>query len=197
MRTRQPADWARDLHNRHALETTVAQAIRTHAAVRTLSSSTRSMNELDYQITLSSRIQIAVELKEKRQTYSPWWNQQWAHQYPEHPQPSLFIIDELSVRKLATKGPHAYLLISDSTGPFDRWHACSIGDILFGDFVRVARPLHNNIVKGKLLLNLDTMPVAEEHLQDTIDGIDMLSRTVAACWADVKPWPNLKIASAA
>jgi hypothetical protein len=196
MRTRQPADWTRDLQNRHALETTVATALRHHAAVRVLNVSTRSMNELDYSLTLRSHITIAVELKEKRQTYSPWWNDQWEHQYPEHPRPPLFIVDELAVRKLAAKGPHAYLLINDSTC-IDRWYACSIGDVLFGDFVRVSRPLHNNIVKGKLLLNLDTMPVAEEHLVDAIDGIDLLSRTVSACWADVKPWPVLRVASAA
>ena len=196
MRPRQQSDWARDLHNRHALETTVAQTIRTHAAVRTLTILTRSMNDLDYAIALRTGIIIAVELKEKRQTYSPWWNQQWEHQYPEHHQPPLFIIDELSVRKLATQGPHAYLLINDSTGPFERWYACSIGDILFGEFVRVARP-HNGITKGKLLLNLHTMPIAEHELGDAIDGIDMLTRTVGACWADIKPWPNLKIASAA
>lgn len=197
MRTRQRADWSRDLDNRHALETTVANTISNHPTVRTLSVSTQSLNDLDYTVALRTGIDIAVELKEKRQTYSSWWSQQWERQYPETPRAALFIVDELTVRKLAAKGPHTYLLLNDSTGSIDHWYACSIGDVLFGDFVRVARPLYNNVLKGKLLLNLDALPIAETSLHDALDGLDMLSRTVAACWADVKPWPNLKIASAA
>jgi hypothetical protein len=193
MRTRRPADWTRDLNNRHQLENIVANTLRHHAAVRHVTVATRSLNELDYTVTLRTGIPIAVELKEKRQTYSAWWREQWEREYPEQPHPDLFILDELTVRKLATKGPHAYLLINDNSAACDRWHVCSVGDVLFGDFVRVSRPLHNTTNKGKLLLNLTNMPVAEHTLDDALDGLDILSRTVTACWTDIQPWPTLKI----
>jgi hypothetical protein len=193
MRVRVRADWQRDLANRHGLESLVATGLRDHAAITLCTVNTASMNDLDFGVRFRSGIGAAVELKEKRQRYSSWWSEQWSIQNPERAAAELFVLDELSMRKLTMAGPHAYLLIADSSESDSRWFGCSIGDVLFSDFVRVARPLQNQVVKGKVIVALDDMPVADESLSAAIDGLDLLSRSVSACWASVAPWESSHI----
>lgn len=195
MRPRRPQDWNTDLDERHQLEADVAHHLHHHPAVTNVRSATSSLHELDYTARLSSGINVTIELKTKRQRYSPWWAAQSNGTItPE----TLIIIDELTIRRLIDAAPHAYLLIADLTGALPRWYGYSIGDLIVADRIRVARPLATpGTIKGKFLYNLGDAPIAEEHLDDAIDGLDLLTRTVNACWHHIAPWPKVTTRSTA
>jgi hypothetical protein len=189
MRPRQAADWTTDLAERHDLEHQVARHLARHPAIESTRTATASMHELDFTATLRSTITITLELKTKRRPYSPWWEQQTNGTIAQR---NLIIIDELTIRKLIDAAPHAYLLIADLTQALPRWYGYSIGDLIVADRIRVSRPLtRDGIVKGKCLYDLNDAPIAEEDLDEAIDGIDLLTRTVNACWHHIAPWPRI------
>jgi hypothetical protein len=189
MRPRRSADWIKDLNERHGLETEVAGVLGNHPAVAAVSVATDSMTKLDYTATLGSGTEVTIELKTKRSRYGSSWDQQDLGD-------NLIIIDELTIRHLIDAAPHAYLLVGDLTQNV-RWYVYSIGDLLVADRRRVARPVGiGGVMKGKFVYSLDDAPVAERNLGDAIDGLDLLTRTVNACWHNIAPWPQRRSTAA-
>ena len=190
MRPRVRTDWDRDLNERHALETDVANAIATHAGFTLEANNTASLNECDYHARDDRGRVLTIELKTRRQNYSTGW----CTLRPETRPADLFIIDELAVRTLINRAPHAYVLIADLTAPVGRWIIFSVGDLLVIDRTRVTRPLTTTrgatVNKGKWLIDLADAPIVEERLDDALDELSLLTRTVDICWNNIAPWPT-------
>lgn len=83
-----------------------------------------------------------LEVKEKRQPLTDRW-----HLMPGIPGEDLFILDELSVRRMVRHWPHVYVLVRDL--PRERLYLAGIWELITFDKVRVDR---GN--KGKWIMNL-------------------------------------------
>ena len=190
MRPRTRDDWDRDLAQRDSIETDVEHAIRNHPAIRSVRSHTKSKNLLDYDVTDTAGHHLAVELKARRQTPAASWQAQLDYSSPA----DVFVLDELTVFKMIEQAPHAYLLIADLPG--HRWVIFSIGDLVVIDKARIARPLFNNapghLTKGKWVLDLSHAPIIETNLNDALDELSLLTRTVQVCWGQPALWPQRK-----
>jgi hypothetical protein len=96
------------------------------------------------------QVRVALELKEKRQPYRSRWAE--AAGVPE---PELFVLDEVAVRKLLAWAPRAVLLFWDETQPARPYALYTIIDLLCVPKVRVQRPIALNSprLKAKWLLD--------------------------------------------
>jgi hypothetical protein len=104
------------------------------APVRDLTASTE---ELDFCIP-----GIAIEVKAKFQPIGARWLK-----HTNVPEPDLFILDELSLRKACKWFPNAWIVIGDM--PQNRLFLASISEL-----VAVERQRVNRVAKGKLLMDL-------------------------------------------
>ena len=191
MRARLPADWDRDLAGRHGIEHDVARSIAGHAGFRLVANNTASMTEPDYTVVDDRGRTLAVELKTRRQTPGP----SWRTARPDTDPQDLFVLDELTVRKLVPHAPHAYLLVADLAGPCTRWIVFSIGDLIVIDRTRISRPLNTGRTgrpseKGKWLIDLSDAPAIEDTLDGLLDQMSLLTRTVDVCWPHIGLWPT-------
>jgi hypothetical protein len=100
-----------DLSGRHELEHRMATALAAHAGLVLLKRATTSMTELDYAIAGPGDRLAQVELKPKHQSYRGW-----VQFRPELAEGDLFILDELSLRKIVGAGRYAYLVVADIPG---------------------------------------------------------------------------------
>lgn len=98
----------------------------------------------------NQRVNVALELKEKRQRYRDRWG--LLAQLPER---DVLALDEVAARKLLPFAPYAFLLYHDCTGRGRPYVLYSILDLMCIPKVRVQRPinLHGERLKGKWLLN--------------------------------------------
>ncbi len=96
------------------------------------------------------RVRLALELKEKRQPYRGRWAE-----LAGVPEAELFVLDEVSARKLLANSPRALLLFWDETQPAQPYVLFSIIDLYCIPKVRVQRPiaLSSRRVKAKWLLD--------------------------------------------
>jgi len=95
-------------------------------------------------------VRLALELKEKRQSYRARWAE-----LAELPEAELLVLDEVSARKLLTWAPRALLLFQDLTQPARPYVLFSIIDLFCAPRVRAQRPIALNAqrVKAKWLLD--------------------------------------------
>jgi hypothetical protein len=149
------------------------------------SSNLDSMNDPDFVLMHNVNGPVVIELKTRRQTPGPVWRSL----RPETRWDDLFILDELTVRKLVRRAPHAYLLIADMVPSVTRWVALSIGDLLVIDKTRVSRPLYSGGLKGKWLIDLSDAPVMGEDLSVVVNEMGLLTDTVQSCWGHIGLWP--------
>lgn len=184
MRERRPGDWVADLSGRHELEHRMATALAAHPALVLLKRATTSMTELDYAIAGAGDRLAQVELKAKHQAYRGWGQFR-----PELAEKDLFILDELSLRKIIEAGRYAYLVVADLPG--GRWCVWSALDLVLASKVRTVRALAtpSRQEKAKVLLDLreSAVGVADEH-----KAVDEIARMLEACdahWAAIGPWP--------
>ncbi|MCC6298291.1 MAG: hypothetical protein IT314_03260 [Anaerolineales bacterium] len=89
-----------------------------------------------------------LDVKEKRQKYNL---KNWAAFAPE---PDLFVLDDLTVRKCLAHAPNSGVLIRDNLR--EKYFFLSILDLALMPRLRVNRPINRNHleVKGKWLINL-------------------------------------------
>lgn len=190
MRERRPGDWRVDLARRHPLESFVEQAIDDHLTLTRLSSSTQSLDRLDYQLLAPGERLVELELKAKHQPY-----QGWSHLRPDVAESDLFILDELATRKLLAAGRYATLLVRDI--PTDRWVLWSTMDLFLADKTRYCRRLATGTdrVKAKLLYNLADSSHHYDTIGDALDGLTALTSRIDRYWNAIEPWPTRQAAS--
>jgi len=117
---------------------------------------TQSTSELDFHLP---RHKIHFDAKEKTQPFSM---KNWAG--TAIAQEDLFIIDDLSARKLLRNAPLSFCLIKDSSSPPVMYYIYSIVDLLCIPKTRATRPIEKSVkaFKGKWLLNLRDAAVFDE-----------------------------------
>lgn len=106
--TRQPSHWQADTTNRKGFEREVGRALRADGEFELLDA-TESYDEVDFELGCRGR-RAFLEIKEKRQRYREAWVEASGVR-----QEDLFILDELSARKIVLRAPRAYLLVKDQT----------------------------------------------------------------------------------
>jgi hypothetical protein len=147
---RQPEDWDRDLNDRR-FEEQVKAAL---GVMRLRFQDFTNAHDLPDLVLLTSigdqRVNVALELKEKRQRYRQRWED-----LAQIPEADLFALDEVAARKLLPFAPYAFLLYHDDTGRGRPYVLYSILDLLCAPKVRTQRPikLRNERLKAKWLLN--------------------------------------------
>ena len=196
MRERRADDWRVDLAERHPLEFAVARALGSHQALTLLATSTTSTDRLDYQVLGPGDRLVQLELKAKRQPYQGWE----AHR-PDVPEPELFILDELALRKIVDAGRYGFLVVRDV--PRNRWCVWGMAELLLAPKGRVSRRLATGRraraepargawpepTKGKVLLDsrdaAGTVPTLGGALDAVVDLIEAVDRR----WGDIAAWP--------
>ncbi len=184
MRERRPGDWKIDLARRHPLERTVEAALDAHRGLHRLSSSLNSMDRLDYQVLGPGERLCEIELKAKHHPY-----QGWAALRPDVGETDLFIVDELTIRKLLSAGRYGFLLVNDQ--PAQRWLVWSLMDLVFSSKVRVNRRLATGAdrIKAKVLLDNNDTDHHHTDLAAALTGIATLVTVSDQRWNDIQAWP--------
>ena len=147
---RQPEDWERDLDDRR-FEEQVKAALNVMRLRFQDFTSAHDMPDLVLLMTIGDqRVNVALELKEKRQRFRQRWEQ-----LARIPERDLFALDEVAARKLLPFAPYAFLLYHDDTGRGRPYVLYSILDLLCAPKVRAQRSinLRNERLKAKWLLN--------------------------------------------
>jgi hypothetical protein len=185
VRERQPRDWKVDLARRHPLESRVEAALQKHRLMTRLTSSTRSLERLDFQVLGPDGQLCEIELKAKHQRYNGWGSLR-----PGIAERDLFILDELALRKLLDAGRYAFLLVRDDPG--DRWIVWSLMDLVFASKTRVSRQLATagKHTKGKLLLNMAESPHHCSSVDQALTNIAELIAEVDQRWTSIEAWPT-------
>ncbi len=147
---RQPEDWERDLEDRKFEEQVKAALNLMRWRFQDFTSSHDMPDLVLLHTVRGERVNVALELKEKRQRYRQRWEQ-----LARLPERDVFALDEVAARKLLPFAPYAFLLYHDGTGRGRPYVLYSILDLMCAPKVRVQRPinLHAERLKGKWLLN--------------------------------------------
>lgn len=147
---RQPQDWKRDLEDRKFEEEVKAVLNRMRWRFQDFTSSHDLPDLVLAHTAGNQRVNVALELKEKRQRYRPRWGE-----LARLPESDVFALDEVAARKLLPFAPYAFLLYHDATGRGRPYVLYSIIDLMCAPKVRVQRPinLHEERLKAKWLLN--------------------------------------------
>lgn len=184
MRERRPADWRVDLAERRPLEATVEAAINAHPALVRLSSSTASLDRLDYQILGPGERLCQLELKAKRQPYKGWGALR-----PDVAAADLFILDELALRRIIDAGRYGFLLVRDI--PEERWAVWSTAELVLATKVRAGRRLVTGVerTKGKVLIDLSGAAAITTTLTAALSAVATLVGVIDRRWSDIAPWP--------
>jgi len=192
MRERRPGDWRVDLARRHRYEDLVEAAIDDHPALTRMASSTSSLDRLDFQVLGPGERLVEIELKAKHQPYRGW-----GHLRPATRESDLFIVDELTMRKLVDAGRYAFLLVRDDPG--DRWVVWTMFDLVLAAKARVDRPLATGTdrTKGKLLVDLADTPHHHRSLPEALDAIARLCGEIDHRWHAIESWPTRPLTTGA
>src|SRR5690606_36639698 len=153
---RRPGNWKIDLARRHPLEDLVENAIDDHTSLQRLSSSTTSLERLDFQVLAPGERWCEIELKAKHQPY-----RSWADLRPGTAQRDLFIVDDLTLRKMIMAGRYAFLLVNDL--PENRWLVWSTIELVLATKVRVNRRLATGTDRLKAKLLVDVTETLSRH----------------------------------
>ena len=185
MRERRPGDWKIDLARRHPLENFVENAIDDHPSLQRLSSSTTSLERLDFQVLAPGERLCEIELKAKHQPYRAW-----ADLRPGTLQRDLFIVDELTLRKMITAGRYAFLLVNDQ--PENRWLVWSTMELVLATKVRVNRRLATGTdrLKAKVLLDVTETPHHHDTLRSALSAISTSVKVIDEAWSSISGWPS-------
>lgn len=140
--------------------------------------STDSFDDLDFELGCRGR-RVFLEVKEKKQRYRDRWTD-----LAGIPEERLFILDELSVRKIMLRCPRAFLLVHDAMT--DRLSLFGALELLTVPKSRVNRSIDGGVAtfKGKWLVDLshaagfDQMP----------DALDLVKRRIGS---EDEAWKSL------
>ncbi len=141
---------------------------------------TASYKKLDFAITFAEQREFFLEVKEKRQAYNP------ANWPPVAPEPDLFILDDLTVRKCLGHAPRSGVLVRDNRR--ERYLFFSVVDLALMPKLRVNRPIKRNSPqqKGKWLINLQNGQAATT-LDEAFGHIQRYLQELPAMLADYLP----------
>lgn len=147
---RQPEDWDRDLEDRQFEEQVKAALNLMRWRFQDYTSSHDKPDLIVLHSIGEDRVNVALELKEKRQRYRPRWEE-----LARLREQDVLALDEVAARKLLPFAPYSFLLYHDATGRGRPYVLYSILDLMCAPKVRVQRPinLHSERLKGKWLLN--------------------------------------------
>ena len=185
MRERRPGDWRVDLNRRHPLERVVEAAIDRHQSFTRLTSSTSSLDRLDFQVLGPTERLCEIELKAKHQRY-----QGWTQYSARTSEADLFILDELAMRKILSAGRYAFLVVHDQ--PSRRWVVWSVMDLVLATKHRANRRLAVGAgpLKAKLLLDSNDSPHHCGSVESALDAVADLAKTADSCWSSIDGWPT-------
>jgi ATP-dependent Lhr-like helicase len=133
----------------------VAKALRSHPSVSRFLDLTEDL-DIDYEFVFERQL-VHVDLKEKHSPLSVDYREAW----PEVPPADLFLVDELSWRKLLWREGMGYLLIHDR--PEGRWCVFGPWELALGPrrrLERVGDKGNGPFRKGKLLIDLRSAATA-------------------------------------
>lgn len=145
-------DWDVDRAGALAGEREVALALHRHALLADVNDRSGSMDTPDFEFTLDGR-PVRLELKEKHGPYSDEISAVW----PEVPEPSLLIVDEVSLRRLVWAEGIGHLVVADR--PQRCWHFFGPWELWLAPRRRYERPGDKGsgtFLKGKVLLDART-----------------------------------------
>jgi hypothetical protein len=145
---------------------------------------TRSYHDADFALMLSDGARFALEVKEKRQAYV---KSVWPANTPE---PHMFILDELTVRKCLGFAPRAGVAVKDVVG--ERYVFFSVIDLALMPRVRVNRRIERNQpdLKGKWIVDLrnggqaTTLDELLGHIQTYLANLHSILYEIHPCYGD-------------
>ncbi|HHY55355.1 MAG TPA: hypothetical protein GYA08_07950 [Chloroflexi bacterium] len=145
---------------------------------------TRGFYDADFALMLSDGARFALEVKEKRQPYTV---QAWPTATPE---PHMFILDDLTVRKCLGFAPRAGVAVKDVVG--QRFVFFSVIDLALMPRVRVNRRIERNKpdLKGKWIIDLRngksaaTLDDLLGHLQNYLGNLHSILYEIHPCYGD-------------
>jgi len=181
-RARRPEDWAGDVAGARAVESHVAELLRSDPRLTEVVDRTSSFDELDFSFRYRA-LTVTLDVKEKRQRYSQGIRDLW----PSLTERDMFIVDETVFRRIVWQGGGGYLLIRDV--PTSRWVVFGPWELTLGRKLRYARWGQRSdqpFLKGKLVVDLGCA------LSETDMSVDLIVRAidVSSTWRSrVDPYP--------
>jgi hypothetical protein len=136
-----------------SLESEIANYLRSRRV--SFADNRESGKKMDFVIRVNDVVEFHLEAKEKRQRIN---TSSWPRvSFPER---ELFIVDELTVRKMIVRAPACALVIRDNLT--SRYFFCSVADLVLMPHVRANRMMDDNKMKGKWLVDLRNMAAFKE-----------------------------------
>jgi ATP-dependent Lhr-like helicase len=175
-RSREPADWERDVAAARPTESRVHAALEAHPLISHISNYTEEFDVPDFEFRLDGR-EVRLEVKAKTQPYSVDYAELW----PEIPPSDLFVLDETSYRRLLWGDGMGFVLVEDQ--PRRQWHAFGPWELCLGPRRRFQRQGNRGagpFLKGKLLLDLRTAAATTPDV-----SVDVLVSVVRASRRDL------------
>ncbi len=101
----------------------------------------------------------------------------------------MFILDELTLRRIIDAGRYGFLLVRDM--PEDRWAIWSTVELVLATKVRVCRKLATGVerTKGKVLIDLSGAAAVTTTLAAALSAVATLVGVIDRRWSDIAPWP--------
>lgn len=145
---------------------------------------TAAFYDADFSLMLSDGARFALEVKEKRRPYAV---ASWPQGTPE---PQMFILDDLTVRKCLAHAPRAGIAVKDVTGR--RYVFFSVIDLALMPRVRVNRRIERNApdLKGKWIIDLRNGQSAPSldgllgHVNTYLDSLHSILYEVHPCYGE-------------
>jgi hypothetical protein len=126
---------------------------------------TRSVSLPDFKIS-GPLFQAMIEVKEKNGPYS---GKNWG--ISQRQEQAVFILDELTVRKLIYHSPGAFLVIKDNTVHGKPYYLYSVTDLACMPKKRFNRPMQNGLLKGKWMIQW-AHGMRLDNLRDVLNRIE-------------------------
>lgn len=132
----------------------------------------RATDRLDFAFNYRG-IEVHIDLKEKKQSYSSGIRRLWPEVAPEN----LFILDETVYRRIVWQGGGGYLAVRDD--PEDRWVIFGPWELTLGPRKRYERwgERATRFKKGKVLLDLSSAAL-ESRFFDVGDLLSVVDRAL-------------------
>ncbi|HYI44872.1 MAG TPA: hypothetical protein VE174_05335 [Actinomycetota bacterium] len=191
-RARQPGDWERDLSQARKAEAELSQVLAGDSRLDNFEDRTAEYERLDFAFEYGG-LKIQLDLKEKRQRYSPDYQMMW----PEVASEDLFIMDETVYRRIVWQGGGGYLAIHDH--PSGRWCYFGPWELTLGPRIRYQRwgqKSGRSFLKGKILLDLNSAAHQSRNfsVEDLLRVILRSAEALAAVEAfDIKGYPTREV----
>lgn len=166
MTVRRPHHWVADLDDARDDEAAMRALLVRSDRVLMVRDNTSRMDAEDFEVELNapggSAVPFRVEVKSKRQPY-----RHPASVWPEQPEASLFVLDELAMRRMFRTGSHFVLAVHDHPG--GRWLYFHSWALLLGSkrrYIRMGDRGRGAFAKAKVLVLLTEAVAASEAVDE-------------------------------